>query len=423
LKRILDIERKGSCKTHAKVSQKGTKMKRIFLTAIGIAMLLSSLKAQTTFADTTTYKSRKLKLHEINLVSSYYAQNGDHASVTGGIGSQKLHDIANIIDVNLIRYTKHANKQTLAIALGIDYYTSASSDQIDHLANSSASHADLRTYPSINFSSENAGKRVTFNSGISTSSESDYESKGANIGLSKKSKNGNAEFAIKSQIYLDKVSIIKPVELRSSDPRDYYHYPTKPRNTFALSLSYLQVINQRLQGILLADLVQQKGYLSLPFHRVYFTDSTVHMEKLPASRFKIPIGLRLNYFAGDKIIIRSYYRFYHDDWGLTAHTADIEFVIKINPFFSISPFYRFYSQTAIKYFAPFQVHTSSDAYYTSNYDYSRFNSNFAGTGLQLKPPKGIFNNKHFTMLEFRYGHYEKTVQLNSDIISLSLGFR
>ncbi|HEX7457673.1 MAG TPA: hypothetical protein VF301_04475, partial [Ginsengibacter sp.] len=181
-------------------------MKRIYLTAIGIGMLLASIKAQVKATDSTQYKSRKLKLDEINLVSSYYAQNGDHASVTGGIGSQKLHDIANIIDVNLIRYDNHLRKQSFGVELGIDHYSSASSDLIDMKANSSASHSDVRIYPSLNFSNDNDIKRTTFNAGISTSSESDYESFGVNISFSKKTKDKNGEFTVKYQTYLDKVS-------------------------------------------------------------------------------------------------------------------------------------------------------------------------------------------------------------------------
>jgi hypothetical protein len=34
--------------------------------------------------------------------------------------------------------------------------------------------------------------------------------------------------------------------------------------------------------------------------------------------------------------------------------------VKISPFVSVSPFYRYYSQTAAKYFAPYQQHTAFD---------------------------------------------------------------
>jgi hypothetical protein len=173
----------------------------------------------------------------------------------------------------------------------------------------------------------------------------------------------------------------------------------------------------------LADIVQQQGYLSLPFHRVYFNDASVHQENLPGNRLKIPIGLRASYFLGDKVIIKAYYRYYHDDWGLAAHTADLELPVKITPFISISPFYRFYDQSEIKYFKPYGLHTAGDHYYTSNYDLSEFSSNFYGAGIRLAPPKGIFGKQHFSMIEIRYGHYTKNIGMNSDIISMNLKFK
>ncbi|HEY8658114.1 MAG TPA: hypothetical protein VIL78_03710 [Hanamia sp.] len=163
-------------------------MKRIFLTAIGLSLLLTSLKAQTTATDSASFISRKLKVDQINLVSSYYSQNGNNAAVTGGIGSEKLNDIANVIDINLTRYNKHLHKQSLSVELGIDHYTSASSDMIDLKANSSASHSDFRIYPSINYSIENEDKGTTIGTGLSSSTESDYQSYGANFTFSKKNK-------------------------------------------------------------------------------------------------------------------------------------------------------------------------------------------------------------------------------------------
>ena len=371
----------------------------------------------------TGFQSRKLKMEEINLVSSYYSQNGDNAAVTGGIGSEKLTDIANIFDIKLTRYDKKLRKQSLDLELGIDHYTSASSDMIDLKANSSASHADTRIYPSLSWSVENEKKGTSFGIGASASSEFDYKSFGANIFFSKKTKNKSGEFTAKFQAYLDKVSLIMPIELRANPSERHIHYPTTGRNTLAGSLSWSQIINQRLQVIFLGDIVQQQGYLSLPFHRVYFTDASVHQESLPDSRFKVPLGFRANYFLDDRFIIKTYYRFYMDNWGVTSHTADIEVPVKITPFFSLSPFYRFYSQTASKYFAPYEQHTSSEQYYSSNYDYSKFNSNFFGAGIRVAPPKGIFSTAHFSMIELRYGHYTKNVDMQSNIVSMNLKFK
>ena len=396
-------------------------MKRIFLTAAGLLALLHSFSQKTT--DTTGFESRKLKIEEINLVSSYYSQNGNNAAVTGGIGSEKLTDIATVFDIKLTKYDKKLRKHSFSAEIGIDHYTSASSDQIDLKANSSASHADNRIYPSLNWSVENEKKGIAFGIGISASTEYDYKSFGGNFFFSKKTKNKNGEFTAKFQTYLDQVSLVLPVELRPNPNEEQRNYPTSARNTFAGSLSWSQVINQRLQIMFLADIVQQQGYLSLPFHRVYFKDASVHQENLPDSRFKIPLGFRANYFLGDRFIIKTYYRFYTDDWGITSHTADIELPVKITPFLSVSPFYRFYNQTAMKYFAGYHQHSAQAQYYTSNYDYSKFNSNFLGAGIRIAPPKGIFGAAHFSMIELRYGHYTKNIGMQSNIVSLNLKFK
>jgi hypothetical protein len=394
-------------------------MKRVFLTALGIFALLKSFSQQP--PDTTGFQTRKLKMEEINLVSSYYGQNGDHAAVTGGIGTQKLTDIANVIDVKLSKYDRKMRKHTFDVEVGMDHYTSASSDKIDLKANSSASHADTRIYPALTWSMENEKKGSTISAGVSSSSEFDYQSLGANIGFSKKTKDRNGEFSAKLQGYFDQVHLIAPEELRGTGVAK--DHGSANRTTIAGSLSWSQVINKNLQVTVLADLVQQQGFLSLPFYRVYFNDASVHQEKLPDSRFKVPLGLRANYFLGDRIIIRSYYRFYKDDWGITSHTASIELPVKITPFFSISPFYRFYSQTAVKYFAGYQQHTAQDPYYTSNYDLSKFNSNFLGVGIRMAPLNGVLNWQRFNMLELRYGHYTKSIAMNANIITMNIKFK
>lgn len=396
-------------------------MKQVFLTALGILALLKSYTQQA--PDTTGFEKRKLKIEEINLVSSYYGQTGDHAAVTGGIGTQKLTDIANVFDIKLSKYDRKLRKHTFDLEVGIDHYSSASSDKVDLKANSSASYSDTRIYPSLTWSMENEKKGTTFSVGASSSSEYDYQSFGLNAGFSKKTKDRSGEFSARLQGYFDQVKLITPVELRPGGGSDDDSYGSDNRTTIAGSLSWLQVINKNLQVMLLADLVHQQGFLSLPFYRVYFKDGTVHQEKLPDSRFKIPLGFRANYFLGDHIIIRTYYRFYKDDWGITSHTANIEVPVKITPFISVSPFYRFYNQSAVKYFAPYQQHTSADTYYTSNYDLSKFNSNFLGAGIRLAPPKGIFGMRHFNMLELRYGHYTRSNDLNANSLSLNIRFK
>ena len=407
-------------------------MKKICLTLIGLYIGYFAGFAQDK-TDSSKYKNHQLTFEEANIVSSYYQQDGNNSAVTGGIGTEKLTDISNSFEVKFYRYDTQLRKHSWDFELGIDHYTSASSDMIDLKANSSASHADTRIYPSVNWTRENEKKGTTIGAGVSYSHEFDYTSYSANLNFAAKTKNRNGEFSARFQGFFDQVKLVLPTELvssiagtssaSSSSSHHGVRYPSSARNTFDLALSYTQVVNKRLQLAFLSDLVAQNGYLSLPFHRVYFSDGSVHQEALPSSRFKLPLGVRANYFLGDKFILRAYYRFYTDNWGLTAHTASLEMPVKITPFVSLSPFYRYYTQNAVTYFAAYQAHTAADNYYTSNYDLSAFNSHFFGAGIRLTPPKGVFGLEHLNMLELRYGHYSKNIGMQSNIISLNLKFK
>lgn len=401
-------------------------MKKICLTLVGIYMMMLHAFAQyNQDKDTSFYISKPLKVNEINLVSSYYKQDGDHSAVTGGIGTEKVTDLANGLDVKLVGYDDQNRKHTLTADLGIDHHSSASSAFVNKTGASKT--GGTRIYPSLNWTVENEKKRTGVGLGIYYSTEYNYKSFGLDAEFSKKTKN-NGEFNAKLTGYFDRVKLIYPSEFvqdvtvtSASGEASKNRIPSKPRTTGTLSLSFSQVINERLEAVILADGVYQNGYLGLPFHRVYFQDGSDAIEKLPSNRLKLPVGLRLNYFLGDKIILRSYYRYYVDSWGLQSHTASLEVPVKITPFVSVAPFYRYYTQTAVKYFAPYESHVPSDQYYTSNYALSAFNSQFYGVNFRIAPPKGIL--KGLNALELRYGHYTQTTDLVSDVISINFKFK
>ena len=397
-------------------------MKKLYLSVIGLYIgMLAAFSQDAPKAD-TAYRSRKLRFEEANLVSSYYNQDGNNSAVTGGTGSEKLTDLSNTIDLKMIRYDKKSRKHSFTGELGIDHYTSASSDKIDPHTISSASHADTRLYPSLGWTMENEAKGNTIGAGVSFSTEFDYQSIGSYLSLAKKTNDRSGEFTIKAQAFLDNVTLIYPIELRTGNGSDD-HYSTTSRDSYSGSISWSQIVNKNFQLQVEGELVYQKGYLGLPFHRVYFADQSVHVENLPSSRLKIPLGLRANYFIGDKLIVRTWYRHYFDDWGISSDAAQLETVAKITPFFSVSPFYRFYRQSQADYFQPYLVHTGGDEFYTSNYDLSKFTSNFYGIGFRIAPPSGVMHIQHLNALELRYGHYQKTTGMSANIITLNLRFR
>ena len=371
-------------------------------------------------ADTSGYALRKLKVTEVNLVSSYYTQNGNHSAVTGGIGTEKLTDKGNTIELKLERSDQRNRQHRIQVETEISHYTSASSDKIDPSTISSASYADTRLAPSVSYSVHNPTTGFTLGATASYSKESDYVSRGMGVNVVKSSKDNNREFGIKLQAYLDRWRVFIPVELR---PRNPDLRTNEPRNSFSASLTYSQVVNQRFQYTLLADVAAQKGLLGTSFHRVYFKSDVVDFEHLPQRRLKFPLGIKANYFLGDRFILRSFYRYYTDNWGVKAHTAELELPVKLNPYISISPFYRFYTQEAARYFAVYKAHDPTSAYYTSDYDLSRFNSQFLGAGVRFTPAKGILGIRQWSLLELRYGHYTRSNGLNANIVSMNMRFK
>jgi hypothetical protein len=431
-------------------------MRKICLTVVGMYLMLLHAFSQVAPSDSSGYKAKKLKLDEINLVSSYYDQTADKSAVMGGRtdykGNGDVTDLANGLDIKFLSWDPKGRKNSLSAGLGIDYHTAASQAYVD--SNGHAGNNGTRIYPTLDWSIENEKKGTEFGLGAYYSAEHNYyHSVGLNTSLSKKNHH-NGEFSVKLTGYFDRIKMILPSEfipvdsVKSTSATDSVVYittasgrtealtyvngqavggssktviPSKARDTYTASFSFAQVINQRMQGSIAMDIVYQSGYLGLPFHRVYLNTGKDTIENLPSQRFKLPIGFRLNYFLGDNIIIRTYYRFYIDNWGMVSHTANIEVPVKITPFISISPFYRYYVQKAVNYFAPFEKHSTSDQYYTSNYALASFSSQFFGAGLRIAPPKGIFGN--LNMLELRYGHYTQTTDLIADVISLNLKFK
>ena len=371
----------------------------------------------------------------VDILGSYYQQNGDHSAVEGGTGTQHLTDVAPtiLLNVPLDSVTR------LSANLGVDYYASASTDRIDQVLSSPSAH-DQRVHLDLGLARQLADKRTTVGAGAGVSKEYDYLSFNLTGSYARASRNGNREVSVAGQVFLDRVTLILPAELRPGGPRDR-NYGSDNRQSFNLSAVLSQVLTKRVQVALSTELVAQRGLLSTPFQRVYFYDSspalgtpgqlgTAKTELLPRLRYKYPVGLRLTYYATDLVQLRGFYRFYNDNFGIRAHTFELEVPLKITPFFTLYPFYRYHTQTAADYFAPYLAHSVADEYYTSDYDLAAFSANKVGAGFRYAPLYGLGRFKtpfggrvaKFKSLDLRYGYYRQSTGLTANIVSFDLGF-
>lgn len=387
--------------------------------------ILSVFGQTFVFEKPVEYKKKILTFEEANILTSLYHQEGVHSAITGGRGTEKLSDAANIIELKLASDNGRGIKKIYGLEIGVDAYSSASSDKIDNHV-SSASSSDVRFYPSVSLNIENTPKRYSYGFRGAYSQEFDYKSIGGGMHFNISSKDENTEFGIRGNVFFDTYLQIVASEFRNSMPlldRQRGIIGNAARNSMDLSASLSRVFTPRLQGSITIDFALQQGLLSTPFHRVYLEDGSLVRENLPDRRMKIPASIRLNYFAHDRLVIRSFYRYYRDDWGITAHTIQFETPIKISPLLSITPMYRYYHQKGTRYFAPFEQGALNSSFITSDYDLSTFDSHFWGLGYRTVPIKNIFNLFAISLFEIRAGYYQRNDGLKSGIISLHLQFK
>jgi len=275
---------------------------------------------------TKVYKKRVLETIEVDFLSSYYSQDGDNASVTGGIGNEHLTDLASSIIVSL---PLNAD-EVLTIDAGFSAYSSASSsngnpfdksgaseddddDDDDFLneigevngspwlASSGASKSDVWGSLNIDYSKSSDDRNLIWNVNASIATEYDYFSVGFGGGILKQFNEKNTTLGLSTKVYLDTWSPIYPTELKAYEdvngdldegffeditiidqngnastnwsPIDGFDLiKDKSRNSYSASISFSQILSENAQISLFFDVVKQQGWLGNPLQRVYFGD-------------------------------------------------------------------------------------------------------------------------------------------------------
>ncbi|MGB3774222.1 MAG: DUF3570 domain-containing protein [Leeuwenhoekiella sp.] len=430
---------------------------------IFFSFFLFSLLGYAQVQDSTgTYKKRVLENIEVDLLASYYTQDGDNAAVSGGIGTEELTDFAPSIVVSI---PLNAD-DVLSIDANISAYTSASSSNINpfdgsgpadpFVSSSGASSGDLWANVNAGYSHSSVDRNKIWSANISVSNEYDYFSLGFGGGYTRLFNEKNTEISLKANIFLDTWKPIYPFELRPfatggnglsnvlfqnneiTGNLDYQpvfnEFTTKSRNSYSLGFTFSQILSKKVQGALELDVVRQDGLLSTPFQRVYFQDvedSFIEnfqladaIEQLPDTRFKIAAGGRLNYYLNEIFVLRGYYRYYSDDWGLKSHTASLEIPIKIAPKFTLYPSYRYYIQTAADYFAAYEGHLSTEEFYTSDFDLSDFDANQFGFGVNYTDIFTSFKIWDYGLksIDLKYFNYARNSSFMANNIAIGFKF-
>jgi hypothetical protein len=191
------------------------------------------------------------------------------------------------------------------------------------------------------------------------------------------------------------------------------------RSSTNLNLGITQLLSATTVGHLDYGVTLQNGTLGNTWNAVPLATGTLDDEKLPGFRQRHAFVGRLAQALPWRGALHLYYRFYVDDWGILAHTAEAELYQRVGPWLWLRATYRVYQQNGVSFFttaaSPTATLRSADS------DLAPFVAQtFGGTiGVDLK----MIPKLRMLSCDFSYERYVRTNDLHVDIFSVGLGLR
>jgi len=210
-----------------------------------------------------------------------------------------------------------------------------------------ASYTDARKSAGLSWSRRFGANLPTVN--LTYANENDYTGRGLEVSDAWTLLGGRATLHFGFALARDIVSPVKNPET-NPDGADLNF----AKNTNGFSLGWTWVFGSRDVADLSLSLMNLSGYLTDPYKVVPIgpPDSTQTVpENRPSTRSRRAAVVRYShYFLWDSSV-NVLYRYYNDDWSISAHTLDLTYNHRLGPDWTLSPEIRFYTQTGASFFA------------------------------------------------------------------------
>ncbi len=173
-------------------------------------------------------------------------------------------------------------------------------------------------------------ERSSYGFGLSHSGEHDYQSSAVSFDAGFSSDDSNRTWNVGVGFSTDRISSTNDATLHER------------KHTTELLLGVTQALTAN-------DLVQLN--VTANAGRGYFSDPYKEPDIRPRKRDQGIVLARWNHhFTDIGATLRSSYRFYHDTFGINAHTLGAEWVQPVGTMFTVTPSARYYSQSAAKFY-------------------------------------------------------------------------
>jgi hypothetical protein len=156
-------------------------------------------------------------------------------------------------------------------------------------------------------------------------------------------------------------------ELTPTDAELFGRVPHAERDSLSASFSLTQILNRNSVLQSGVALTRQSGFLSDPYKQVWIDRAVVNDSRPDERRmFSWTTRYRL-YLERSRAALTLDYRYFWDDWEITAHTLDAAWRQPLRESWEITPSLRYYAQTSPDFYAPYFLELPGDGFWSSDY--------------------------------------------------------
>lgn len=275
----------------------------------------------------------------------------------------------------------------------------------------------------------NMGGRLDFNKKLTT----------MDLGLSYTNSDTHAILDHDAYPYIDTTAYNQQITATSNNTGGM-HILSGNRQDWGTSLALTQVLNKSALLETQFGFTRSTGYMANPYKAmsIVFVDPTsfgqglpnaytgdvqAFLEKRPDHRNQFTAGTRyIQHIGFADAALHLDYRYFHDNWGIDAHTFEADWVQPITSTWTVTPKIRYYSQDAASFYHPYLV--SKQAYVTNNVSIDPNTGMIVNNTVYYNPallPKNYSSDQRLSA----YGALSGGVTINkklSKAVSLETGF-
>jgi len=267
------------------------------------------------------------------------------------------------------------------LSLSANYYEDMiSSASIDVKLSASPYH-ETRRQESV--AADYLHGKSTYSAGFITSKEPDYKANTEYFAVSQDMFGDLTTLTLGYRRGWDRVyrDIKTPQGFIENDPT--FHERADHRG---YSLSLTQILTRNAILGFNYELLTDQGYLANPYRKIRFVSPgqgagfTLTDQVYPTTRTSSSASLQLKYYLPYRAALTGQYRFFHDTWGITARTAEVDYTHPVRKHLILDGSFRYYHQGPADFYSDLFPRANYQNFMGRDRELAAFNSYTVGAG-------------------------------------------